>query len=125
MSCTVPTGTCQAMLRVFRSIALSVPNGGAWQGMPSADRKRFLLTAYGVPFSGTAPMPVLTASPPLEAAAFSAFCGIICTHRPRRMSLANTTSCTGSTDSPPQFMPPSEPGKLSDTSVPGAVYRPS
>ncbi len=106
------------------SMAVRVPNGGAWHGMPATDRKRFLFTAYGVPLSGTAPMPVFSASPP--EAALPLFCdGIIWIHRPRRMSLTKMKPCTGSVEMLPQFMPPSEPGKLSDRSVPGAVYRPS
>lgn len=39
------------------------------QEMPATDRKRFLFTAYGVPLSGTAPMPVFSAPAPEEALA--------------------------------------------------------
>ncbi|MNR69459.1 hypothetical protein D3C85_1947240 [compost metagenome] len=42
VSLTVPTGTCQAICWVFRSTAVSVPNGGFWQGISIGDMKRTL-----------------------------------------------------------------------------------
>ncbi|MNW15303.1 hypothetical protein D3C71_2137630 [compost metagenome] len=69
-------------------------------------------------------MPAFGDSPPSDSLAFS-FCSTMVTHRPRRMSLMNSSWLLGSVDMPPQFMPPSEPGKDSDLSVSGTVYRPS
>ena len=67
-------------------------------------------------------MPVLTASPALPDWPFcAAVCGNICTHKPSRMSLTKMVPLVGSVEMPPQFMPPSDPGKLNDLSVPGAV----
>src|SRR5476651_2556325 len=59
VSFTVPTGTCQTILPVFRLTADIVPNGGFWQGMPSGDRKRSRTAPNGVPSIGT--MPISTA----------------------------------------------------------------
>ena len=56
VSCTVPTGTCHTSLRVFRSIADMVPNGGFWHGMPAFDRKRSRMAPNGVPTCGTTPI---------------------------------------------------------------------
>ncbi|MNL16762.1 hypothetical protein D3C87_1378160 [compost metagenome] len=69
---------------------------------------------------GTTPMPVLTLSPPLAVALVGA-ASFISIHRPRRMSLMKIVLVVGSVEMPPQFMPPSEPGKARERAVPGAV----
>ncbi len=39
VSWAVPTGTCQAMRRVFKSMAVRVPKGGCTHGTPSLDNQ--------------------------------------------------------------------------------------
>jgi hypothetical protein len=44
-----PSGSCQRMAPVERSIAASVPQGGALHGMPSGESGVVRSAAYGVP----------------------------------------------------------------------------